>query len=85
MLTPTEVALFALLVLFCGVAAYHTWGYMFRIINKGKGELYFEPLSSRLVTGIKAFFFQGNIINDRRTVSLFHYGVAGCFFFFFCF
>ncbi len=82
MLTPIEVALFALLVLICGVAAYNTWGYMVRIINKGQGQLYFHPLPQRLATGIKALFTQGDIISDRRTVSLFHYGVAYGFIFY---
>ena len=82
MLTPIEVVLFALLVLFCGVAAYTTWGYMFRIINKGQGQLYFEPFSKRLATGIQALFTQGDIISDRRIVSLFHYGVAYGFIFY---
>ena len=82
MLTPTEVALFTLLVLFCAVAAYYTWGYMFRIINKGQGQLYFVPLFQRLWAGTKALFTQGNIISDRRIVSLFHYGVAYGFIFY---
>ena len=82
MLTPIEVTLFALLVLICAVAAYHTWGEMFRIINKGQGQLYFDHLSQRVVTGIRALFSQGNIISDRRTVSLFHYGVAYGFIFY---
>ena len=82
MLTPIEVTLFALLVLFCAVAAYHTWGQMFRIINKGQGQLYFDPLLQRITRGIRAFFTQGDIIDDRRTVSLFHYGVAYGFIFY---
>jgi ferredoxin len=82
MLTPTEVVLFALLFLFCAVAAYNTWGYMFRIINKGQGQLYFVPLFNRLWAGVKGLFTQGEILNDRRIVSLFHYGVAYGFIFF---
>jgi Fe-S oxidoreductase len=82
MLTPTEVALFALLALFCAAAAYNTWGYMFRIINKGQGQLYFTPFLQRLWNGIKGLFSQGDIISDRRVVSLFHYGVAYGFIFF---
>ena len=82
MLSPIEVTLFALLVLFCAVAAYNTWGQMFRIINKGQGQLNFYPLLQRIGRGIRAFFTQGNIIDDRRTVSLFHYGVAYGFIFY---
>ncbi len=82
MLTPIEVTLFALLVLICAVAAYNTWGQMARIINKGQGQLYYDPLPQRIGKGIKAFFTQGNIIDDRRTVSLFHYGVAYGFIFY---
>ena len=82
MLTPIEVALFALLVLICGVAAYNTWGYMVRIINKGQGQLSFSPAMQRIGTGIKALFSQGDIVSERRTVSLFHYGVAYGFIFY---
>jgi Fe-S oxidoreductase len=55
---------------------------MFRIINKGQGQLSFEPLLQRIFTGIKALFSQGNIISNRRIVSIFHYGVAYGFIFY---
>lgn len=82
MLTTTERILFILLVLICGVAAYHTWGQMFRIIGKGKGKLHFNDLPRRLAIGIRALFSQGDIIERRRVVSLFHYGVAYGFIFY---
>jgi Fe-S oxidoreductase len=82
MLTPIETILFILLVFICAVAAYTTWGEMFRIINRGGRQLYFDNLAHRLWTGIRTLFSQGNIINHRGTVSLFHYGVAYGFIFY---
>ncbi len=83
MLTTTERILFALLVLICLVAAYHTWGDMIRTILKGQGKLYFNELPRRVMTAIGAFFGQGNIISHRRIVSFFHYAVAFGFIFYF--
>ncbi len=82
MLTTGETALFFLLVLFCGVAAYHTWGQMFGIINHGGGHLYFTPVPQRVMAGARALFTQGDMISHRRVVSLFHYGVAYGFIFY---
>jgi Fe-S oxidoreductase len=82
MLTTGETALFFLLVLFCAVAAYHTWGQMFHIVNHGKERLYFSPLPQRLLTGARALFTQGDMISHRRIVSFFHYGVAYGFIFY---
>ena len=45
MLTPIETVLFVLLVFICAVAAYYTWGQMFRIINRGQRQLYFDNLA----------------------------------------
>jgi Fe-S oxidoreductase len=82
MLTPIETILFVLLVFICAVAAYYTWGQMFRIINRGGRQLYFDNLAHRLWTGIRTLFSQGSIMSQRKTVSLFHYGVAYGFIFY---
>ncbi len=82
MLTPTETILFVLLVFICAVAAYYTWGQMFRIINRGGRQLYFDNPAQRLWAAIRTLFSQGSIISHRRTVSLFHYGVAYGFIFY---
>jgi len=82
MLSPIEVTLFALLVLICAVAAINTWGQMARIINKGQGQLFLQPLPQRIGAGLRALFNQGDIISHRRIVSLFHYGVAYGFIFY---
>ena len=82
MLTPIETVLFVLLVFICAVAAYYTWGQMFRIINRGQRQLYFDNLAHRLWVGIRTLFNQGSIMSQRRTVSLFHYGVAYGFIFY---
>ncbi len=82
MLSPIETVLFILLVFICAVAAYYTWGQMFRIINKGQKQLYFDNFGQRLWVTIRAFFSQGSITSHRRTVSTFHYGVAYGFIFF---
>lgn len=83
MLTTTERILFVLLVVICGVAAFNTWGQMVRVINKGRDRLYFDNLPRRLFAGLRALFSQGNIISHRRIVSIFHYGVAYGFIFYF--
>jgi len=82
MLTSMETVLFVLLVLICAVAAYYTWGQMFRIINRGQRQLYFDNLAHRLWVAIRSLFNQGSIMSHRQTVSLFHYGVAYGFIFY---
>ena len=82
MLTPIETILFIFLVFICAVAAYNTWGYMVRIINKGQGKLYFDNPGRRLLIGARALFSQGDIISHRRVVSIFHYFVAYGFIFY---
>lgn len=82
MLSPTETLLFFLLVFICAVASYHTWGQMFRIINRGQGRLYFNDLPRRIWNGLLALFSQGDIISRRRVVAFFHYGVAYAFIFY---
>jgi Fe-S oxidoreductase/nitrate reductase gamma subunit len=83
MLTGIEKILFFLLLVFSGVASYYTFGQVFRIVQRGQGKLYFDNLPKRLVVGAVALFGQGNILRHRKVASLFHWGVAWGFIFYF--
>lgn len=83
MLTTTEKLLFALLVAISLMATYNTFGQMFRIVQRGQGQLYFDNFFQRLWTGFIALISQGRIIRHRKLSSIFHYGVAWGFIFYF--
>ena len=83
MLTPIEKTLFAFLVLVCTVATINTFGQMYKIIMRGQGKLRLDELPRRAITGLVALFSQGHIIRHRKLSSLFHYGVAWGFLFYF--
>ncbi|MEZ4592787.1 MAG: (Fe-S)-binding protein [Chloroflexota bacterium] len=83
MLTPIEKTLFAFLVLVCTVATINTFGQMYKIIMRGQGKLRLDELPRRAVTGLVALFSQGRIIRHRKLSSIFHYGVAWGFIFYF--
>ncbi len=83
MLTTPEKVLFILLLLFVLGAAYTSFERMYRAVMRGEGELRLEDLPQRLLTGAKALFSQGEIIRNRRTTSLIHWGVAWGFLFYF--
>ena len=83
MLTPIEKTLFAFLVLVCTVATINTFGQMARIIMRGQGKLKLDDLFRRADIGLVALFSQGRIIRHRKLSSLFHYGVAWGFIFYF--
>ncbi len=83
MLTGIEKLLFGLLMLFSLVASYYTFGQVVRIVLRGQGKLNFDHLPQRMMTGIVALFGQGNIIKRRRLASIFHWGVAWGFIFYF--
>ena len=83
MLTPIEKTLFAFLVLVCTVATINTFGQMVKIIMRGQGKLKWDELPRRMITGLVALFSQGRIIRHRKLSSLFHYGVAWGFIFYF--
>ncbi len=82
MLTVTEQILFVLLTVISLYLAYINFGRMFRIINRGDGDLQYRQLPNRLITGIIALFNQGRILRDRPVTSLFHYAVAWGFIFY---
>ncbi|MCA9875070.1 MAG: (Fe-S)-binding protein, partial [Anaerolineales bacterium] len=83
MLTGIEKLLFVLLMVFSLVATYYTFGQVVRIISRGQGKLHFDHLPQRMMTGLVALFGQGNIIKRRPLASLFHWGVAWGFIFYF--
>jgi Fe-S oxidoreductase len=76
MLTVPEKIIFALLTVASLSYAYIHFRRMFRIINRGSGELNYSELPKRILTGILALFNQGRILRDRPVTSLFHYAVA---------
>ncbi len=76
MLTDTEKIIFILLAATSLYIAYIHFNRMFRIIDRGAGELRYRELPGRILTGIAALFNQGNILRDRPATSLFHYAVA---------
>ncbi len=82
MLTPIEKILFSLLVIISLVAALNTWGQMYRIIERGQGQLYTDHLLRRLWEGFLALFTQGSILRRRKLTSIFHIGVAWGFIFY---
>jgi nitrate reductase gamma subunit/ferredoxin len=83
MLSPIEKILFAFLALVCIVATINTFGQMYKIVMRGPGKLKLNDLPRRIVTGLVALISQGRIIRHRKLSSLFHYGVAWGFIFYF--
>ena len=83
MLTTTEKLLFALLVAISAMATYNTFGQMARIVLRGQGKLNFNNLFKRVVDGLVALISQGKLIRRRKISSIFHYGVAWGFIFYF--
>ncbi len=83
MLTVTEKLLFTLLVAISLMATYNTFGQMFRIVQRGQGQLNFDKLPQRLWAGFIALMSQGRLIRHRKISSIFHYGVAWGFIFYF--
>ncbi|GAB4265402.1 MAG: (Fe-S)-binding protein [Candidatus Promineifilaceae bacterium] len=83
MLTNIERILFGFLVIVSITATVNTFGQMIAIINRGQGKLNYDNLPKRIRDGLIALFSQGRIIRHRRLTSLFHYGVAWGFIFYF--
>ncbi|MCA9933181.1 MAG: (Fe-S)-binding protein [Ardenticatenaceae bacterium] len=83
MLTNTEKLLFILLVAISLMATYNTFGQMFRIVQRGQGKLNFDNLGQRIWNGFIALMGQGRLIRRRKLSSVFHYGVAWGFIFYF--
>ncbi len=83
MLTLPEKVLFVLAVLGSLYYTYITFGKMYRIVLRGQGQLNFNELPQRVITGIIALFNQGNILRHRPVTSIFHMLVAWGFIYYF--
>jgi Fe-S oxidoreductase len=82
MLSLSGKVIFAILVLVSLVATVNTFGSMWRIIQRGQGQLALENLPRRVMEGVFALFSQGRIIRHRKFTSFIHYGVAFGFIFY---
>jgi Fe-S oxidoreductase len=83
MLSPTEKFLFVFLVVVAAVATINTFGQMAKTILRGQGQLPFNELPRRAWKGLQALFSQGQLLRHRKISSVFHYGVAWGFIFYF--
>ena len=82
MLSPVEKVLFVILFVAANAAGAYTFLAMFRVINRGQGQINWQDLPYRAWEGILALFSQGRIIRHRTWTSIFHYMVAYAFIFF---
>ncbi len=76
MLTSIEKILFAVVLLASLYLTYITFSRMIKIVRHGQGQLKFDDLPRRIITGLMAFINQGQIIRHRRLTSLFHFFIA---------
>ncbi len=83
MLSVVEKILFAIVLLVSLYFTYITFGKMIKIVMRGQGQLNFDQLPQRMWTGFMALISQGRIIRHRKVSSLFHFGVAWGFMFYF--
>ncbi len=83
MLTPVEQMLFVLLAALAGAAALAGFADMYRIINRGEGQLYLDNLPRRAWDALVIYLTQRTTLKTRRLTSLFHLGVVWGFTFYF--
>jgi Fe-S oxidoreductase len=76
MLTSIEKILFVLAVLGSLYFAYVTFSRMIKIVFQGRGQLDFDGLPRRLLTGLVSLINQGGIIRQRPITSLLHFFLA---------
>ncbi|MGQ9909317.1 MAG: heterodisulfide reductase-related iron-sulfur binding cluster [Candidatus Flexifilum sp.] len=76
MLTPVEQMIFILLVLFAGGATAAGFQEMYRVIHRGRGELYLDRLPQRLWTALTVYLTQRTTLKTRRLTSLIHLGIV---------
>lgn len=76
MLTPVEQVVFILLALFAVGATASGFAEMYRIINRGQGELYLDNLPRRLWQAATVYLTQHTTLKTRRVTSLIHLGVV---------
>ncbi|MBI1924746.1 [Fe-S]-binding protein, partial [Candidatus Poribacteria bacterium] len=82
MLTTVEKLLFSIAVLVSLYFAYVTFRRMVKIILRGEGQLDFDHLPRRLLTGLVALVSQNRMIRQRPVIFLFHAFIAWGFIFY---
>jgi Fe-S oxidoreductase len=82
MLTPVEQMLFLLLALLAIAATYAGLRDMWRVINRGEGQLYLDHLPRRAWNALVIYLTQRTTLQTRRLTSLFHLGVVWGFTFY---
>ena len=82
MLTAVEKILFAIAVFVSLYFAYITFSRMVKIVLRGQGQLSFDHLPRRLLTGLIALASQGRMIQHRPILFLFHFFIAWGFIFY---
>lgn len=83
MLSLVEQMFFLILVALTLGASFVGFRAMWRVINRGQGELYLDHLISRAWNALMIFLTQRTTLKTRRVTSLFHLGVAWSFTFYF--
>jgi len=76
MLTDVEKMLFILLALFSVGASYAGFKEMFRIIDRGQGELRFDGIIRRAISALAVYLTQRTTLKTRPLTSLLHWGVV---------
>lgn len=76
MLTDVEKMLFIMLSLFAIGATYAGMLEMYQIINRGQGQLHFSNFVRRAWNALVIFISQRTTLKTRHITSLFHWGVA---------
>ncbi len=76
MLSPYEKIAFVLATAVSLYLASVTFRYMIGTIKRGQGQLAWDGLPGRLMTGIKALAGQNNMIRNRPLISLVHAAIA---------
>ena len=76
MLTDPEKMAFLLLALFSLGASYAGFKDMFRIINRGQGELELDGILRRTFNALAAYITQRTTLKTRRVTSMIHWGVV---------
>ena len=83
MLTDFEKMLFLILAVFAVGATYSGMMEMYQIINRGQGKLHFSNFIRRAWNALVIFISQRTTLKTRSVTSLFHWGVAAGFTFYF--
>jgi hypothetical protein len=79
MLTSYEKIAFLLALGLSVILSWRSFMVMFKVINKGRGKLYFDHLERRLGKSLSSLFLQNTVLTSRPVVSLIHGLVAWAF------